>query len=178
MKTLCFILFLHIGSLGVYSCTSRISETDLQSSVQPSKTIRDASVIEYRFTDRSVPPPFHRSYTITVLQDSITVSIYNYSDILYQETRFCSNTELRQAQAAYEAAAIKPDIEKEPSGCTGGVTHHIRVHDGIKDELDLYTYDCGGEKRGNMFGDIHAFSSAMKSLIPDFEQRMAATRNQ
>lgn len=176
MRTVCFILFSCALYLGIYSCKSSTKDQDVSQHVTSTYgDVDDASVIEYRFTDRSVPPPFHRSYTITVLQDSITVAIYDYTDILYQETRFCSNKEMKKAQTAFVRSALKPKAEDQQNGCTGGIIHNVRVHDGINEELQLYTYDCAGEKIGDMSGNIEQFAADIKALIPDFDRLMAST---
>ena len=42
--------------------------------------------IVYLFVDASVPPQFHRSYSITITEDTLSVVVDSYGDVLHQKS--------------------------------------------------------------------------------------------
>ena len=68
------------------------------------------------------------------------------------------------------------DIKKEDlgnnEGCTGGTTDDIIYLIGEKKEFSARVYHCGGEKYGDLDGDISAFISDIKPLIPNLSSQL------
>jgi len=48
--------------------------------------MHSGNTVIYRYNDKSVPPQYHRSYTITVTIEKIYVSINSYGNILLKKT--------------------------------------------------------------------------------------------
>lgn len=52
-----------------------------------SRSISDAAVVEYRFSDASVPPEHHRSSTLTITAGEVRIVVGSYGDVLHDVTR-------------------------------------------------------------------------------------------
>lgn len=84
--------------------------------------------VEYRFHDSSVPPPYHRSYTLLVLPDAARVVVDSYGDVLHDvRIDIDAGTWERCAAAAASLAEI-PGVEFD-DGFTGGTADRLVVRD-------------------------------------------------
>ena len=45
-----------------------------------------SATVEYHYQDSSVPPEYHRSYTLTVTQGEADLVVDSYGDVLHDET--------------------------------------------------------------------------------------------
>lgn len=120
--------------------------------------------VRYHFQDASVPPPHHRSVTVTVSLESVDYVIDSYGDIISEAHAPGSQETLDKAIAAYEAANFKPAPSKEP-GCTGGTSRSVRVEQGSLIAFAGTLDACGGSETG-LQGDMDGFAAAMKALAP------------
>ena len=50
-----------------------------------SEVMNETNKVEYRYGDSSLPPDYHRSYTITITEDKKTISIDSYGKVLLTE---------------------------------------------------------------------------------------------
>lgn len=87
--------------------------------------------VEYRFFDSSVPPPFHRSFTLEVRPDSARLVVDSYGDVL-RDVRLLLDAAAwdRCATAASSLAElVGGDFD---DGYTGGTADRlvVRDHDG------------------------------------------------
>ena len=84
------VLFLSLWGL---SCKTQASD---------SASSMNISRVEYRYGDSSVPPPYHRSYSIVVTSDSVSTVVDSYGDVVAQKQRTLQEGELEKVIAALE----------------------------------------------------------------------------
>jgi hypothetical protein len=111
----------------------------------------DTAVVEYRFTDSSVPPEYHRSYTLTVTDGEARIVVDSYGDVLHDETEdvdAATWTELLDHVERVDGLGDEPDDD-----CDGGTSHELRVTDGEHSESDpavgAHVGVCGGSGRSD-----------------------------
>ena len=106
---------------------------------------KNVSRIEYRFGESSIPPQYHRSYTISICASSKTISIDCYGKELlkreYQSTIF----EFQRLKEILSVLGISKHEETDSHGCTGGKTEYLRLYKGEFCSFDGYVYHCVGD---------------------------------
>ncbi len=88
--------------------------------------------VEYRFFDSSVPPPYHRSYTLIVRPGEARVIVDSYGDVLHDERIPIDDADWdRCALAASALAGLAGGVFDD--GFTGGTADRlvVRDHDGV-----------------------------------------------
>lgn len=88
-------------------------------------------LVEYRFFDSSVPPPYHRSYTLLVRPAEARVIVDSYGDILHDERIAIDTADWERCSLAAAALAGLADGVFD-DGFTGGTADRliVRDHDG------------------------------------------------
>jgi len=133
--------------------------------------IMDIPKLIYRFIDSSVPPAYHRSYTITVKPQSVEFTVDCYGDILAEyKLNLCEKvfqdflTQLRRI----EISGIEPDDDK---GCAGGKTDSFDL---ILDDVALkgYVYHCAGKRYGNLSGNTDDAARLFRELVPGLTSKL------
>jgi len=129
------------------------------------------SQIIYSFGDSSVPPQYHRSYTITATPENIRIVVDSYGNILadttYQMTKESFGSLVDNFNESKIISIKKVD---DQDGCTGGTSKYIKIYEGDKIIFDGYAYFCGGKIFGDMKGDFDSFATEIKCLIPDLSK--------
>lgn len=127
--------------------------------------------ILYEYEDSSVPPQYHRSYSLLVKKNSIEVKVDSYGSMITDTAITISETEFSNITATYEKLALKNTEKREPQGCVGGTGATVRVWDKA-DSLIMegHVYFCGGKEYGTLSGDVKSLGDTIKSCIPDFEK--------
>ncbi|BDS15536.1 hypothetical protein [Aureispira anguillae] len=145
---------------------------------QMEKKLKKLEQFTYQFGDASVPPPFHRSYTIVANKDSILLTVDSYGDTLVQKKYQMPEDGLtRIGQALIKNKIHKRRQKKEANGCTGGTTQSIayRCHEDAK-PFSASRYNCGGEHYGTLMGDIDSFLVDIYPLTPDLKEVLRSTQ--
>jgi len=125
--------------------------------------------IVYHFKDSSVPPQYHRSYTITVTRDQIHIIVDSYGDIISDSTFDMPENEMNNLIKFIGIYQIrKQDYKDENKSCTGGTSKSITVFSGKNILLEGVVYKCGGSVHGSLSGGIDAFTKMIEDLVPDF----------
>ena len=127
--------------------------------------------IEYRFEDSSVPPEYHRSYTITVTHQEATIVVDSYGDILAEERYAITEEqflEIGKSLVDNRIRYVHLRLDGE-DGCTGGTSETVAYSDGEGESFRAYAYHCGGHSGGLLGGNIENFSNDIRQLIPDFD---------
>ena len=98
--------------------------------------------LEYRFNDASVPPEFHRSYTLMAEAASAHLVVDSYGDVLHDVTE---PVDEELWQSVLDAAATMSNVTGDTSdGCAGGTSEELRVFDGDDEALiDVSVDHCG-----------------------------------
>lgn len=133
----------------------------------------DVSNIEklvYRFIDASVPPQYHRSYTITVTAGSAAVVVDSYGDILAEKSYPMAAGEFRKIKQSFAKHDIRNCPPVENSGCTGGTSEKIACFNQDEKIFSGSVYHCGGKDMGDICGNIRGFARDIMDLIPDLKK--------
>ncbi|MBN2727595.1 MAG: hypothetical protein JXR53_00055 [Bacteroidales bacterium] len=131
------------------------------------------SRIEYHFSDSSVPPPYHRSYDITVVHDTIYLTVDSYGEILTDTSFALAKEDFEEICDSLPSFNIKTCDKKDPDGCVGGTGEQLKIIDAENNTiLSGSVYYCGGESYGTLTGDLKGFGYLLKSKIPDFKSQL------
>ncbi len=116
--------------------------------------------IEYRFTDSSTPPRYHRSYNIVVSTEKIDFSVDVYGTVLV-DTTFSFNKE--KFNILKEKISLLEELgEKISKGATGTKGRDISLHEGSEKIYQLYWDSLNKVSDGT-----NEFVKSIKDLIPD-----------
>ena len=132
----------------------------------------NAKIIEitYRFGDASVPPKYHRSYTITVTADKVGIVVDSYGAILADKGYEITNKQFNDIRNSLERNKVRNCTLGDDEGCSGGTIERISFSDGENKIFSGSVYHCGGKDTGNLCGDITSFADDVKNLVPNLDQ--------
>lgn len=105
------------------------------------------AVITYSFTDSSVPPPYHRSWRLTVTAGQSAITVLTYGSVLAQRSAATETGVWDQLAGGFPYVLESAELAARsatPEGCTGGTTEAIRVEAGPTVLVDQSVYNCGG----------------------------------
>jgi len=163
------ILFLIVS---FSACKSILSKKKME------EKLKHLERFNYEFTDSSVPPPFHRSYTIAVDKDSVQLIVDSYGETLAQKEYPMPENGLEMIKTALLKHKInKAFKERKSKGCTGGTTEEISF--GMPEEPNFFSarvYHCGGTDYGTLTGDVDSFLLDIRPLTPDLKEVIQSTR--
>lgn len=125
--------------------------------------------IVYAFHDSSVPPEYHRSYTITAEPDHIDLVVDSYGDVLHDGKYALRDGDFDAIIDAFFAAEITTCRSSE-LGCDGGTGNSIEIYEEEQLTFSGTVYYCGGENDGGLCGDIRGFGKKIESFVPDLSQ--------
>ena len=126
--------------------------------------------ISYRFEDSSVPPEFHRSYTITVSPEKATIIVDSYGDILAEKTYKIRKKQFLNIITSLDTNNIRNQPLENNSGCVGGTSEFLSYWDEKSEIFSASVFHCGGIDSGDLGGNIKAFADDMKKLIPTLDE--------
>jgi hypothetical protein len=125
--------------------------------------------IVYHFKDASVPPQYHRSYTITVTRDQAHIVVDSYGDIVADATTDIPEQIMDDLVKFIEIYQIeKKNRKRDTMKCTGGTSKSLTVYSDDNILLDGTVYQCGGRMESSISGDIDSFTKKLEGLVPDF----------
>jgi hypothetical protein len=137
--------------------------------VRDNNVNKSITKIIYSFKDASVPPQYHRSYTITVTSDQAHILVDSYGDILADATIDIPEQKIDDLARYIEIYQVKEkDRKSDTTICTGGTSKSLTIYSDENIVLNGTVYQCGGRLEGNLLGDIDSFAEKIESLIPDF----------
>ena len=99
------------------------------------------------FQDASVPPPYHRSYTITVTPSSIVKVVDSYGTIVSESKARFQAADFNQLVDGLLKLKIKSGAPAG-DGCTGGTGRSVKLLAGSKLVLESSSSNCGGKSQG------------------------------
>jgi hypothetical protein len=165
------LLFILVLIISFSACKSVKSNNEM-------KKLKDIEEFSYKFGDSSVPPPYHRSYSIVMDADSIKLTVDSYGDILAKETYAMPKGGLQKIGEAIVKYRI--DVQKDKKqdgGCTGGTTRHISYScKGEKEKFSASALYCGGDLFGTLSGDLDSFFMELKTFVPDLNDVIRSTK--
>jgi len=149
-----------IANLGVYS----------QSGVQ--KFI-------YQFLDSSVPPQYHRSYSITVNSNNVQFVVDSYGEILLNETYTINQTQFNDFVKQISSCKLRIKKLKGDGDCNGGTAEtFVFFFSNSNHNVDGSVYHCGGNDSGNLTGDLVTAKELFRSMVPDINTKIEGTRKE
>jgi len=123
----------------------------------------------YRYTDSSVPPEYHRSYTLAVTPSNVHVVVDSYGDVLAEKDISLRSGQFDLLIRSLKESGIKNTPPGEENGCVGGTSETLTVHSQAGKIVSGTVYLCGGEKSGNISGDVDRVADDIRSLVPDLK---------
>ncbi len=122
------------------------------------------TAIEYQFTDASVPPQYHRSWTLRVDPMTARITVDSYGDALAER-------ETALPDGLWQRLTANLPAEQSPAGpadgCTGGTSMAVRVSSDDRVLLDRSGDNCGGV---NTMDDVATWIAPARDLFPPMEQ--------
>eukprot|EP00667_Euglena_gracilis_P024235 EG_transcript_27760 len=129
----------------------------------------------YRYIDSSVPPQYHRSYTITAAPGAAHVAVDSYGKVLAQEDVALAPKEFDRLVKS--VAHCRNCAPHDSRGCTGGTAEVVTTMAGDHTVFSGRTYHCAGQQSGDLCGDVGHFASLMKALFPDLKSLIRPSRS-
>jgi hypothetical protein len=100
------------------------------------------ATLVYQFHDASVPPEYHRSYTLTADAESAHLVVDSYGDVLHDVTE--PNDGERWERVLEESQTLANVTDVADQGCAGGTSEELRVLDGEDQAvIDVLVDHCG-----------------------------------
>ena len=124
--------------------------------------------IIYSFQDASVPPEYHRSYSIILSEKNYRFVVDSYGETIKDTTIVLpnQNKKIKQTLKAFKKGQIKNvKRSKTDNGCSGGNGEAIKI---IKEGVVYFkgsNYYCGGQTDGDLSGDTKSFLKELKKEI-------------
>ena len=139
MRSSVFFLTLLL-TVGLLSC---------QTSRNGKEKPKDLSAMEidkifFRFRDSSVPPPYHRSYTIDITANSSTYQVTDYSDVLAESTVEVNYEDWERLVQL--AGGLQKPGEYEAEGASGTTGKTIQLFRGEEEVYRLYWDSLSDDK--------------------------------
>lgn len=119
--------------------------------------------IDYRFDDSSLPPKYHRSYTISVTSNKASIVIDVYDDIIV-DTSFVINT-TQFKTLINEAKQLERPKSKIATNTDGASYKNIYLY--YKNET---IYNLSWDKAKKMQTQTNEFVEHIQELIPNLKQ--------
>jgi hypothetical protein len=152
----------------ILSITFLISSCALNTTPKSMKE-QKINFLIFHFQDASVPPDYHRSYTLTFEQNKTHLVVDSYGDVITDTMLNLSEEDIRKIFSLIEKYNIKNKPKNtEDKGCTGGTGISIKY--GLDKDVfcDGYVYFCGGTAHGDLNGDLQALENEIIGMIPNF----------
>jgi hypothetical protein len=128
------------------------------------------SEITYHYGDASVPPDYHRSYSITVTLHNARVTVDSYGDILANKAYKITPEQFNNIRKSLEKNKIRNCRLSGEDGCTGGTSESISYSDEEKELFSGCVYHCRKIDTGNLCGDIERFANDVKRIVPNLDK--------
>ena len=111
------------------------------------------ATLVYRFHDASVPPEYHRSYTLTADAESAHLVVDSYGDVLHDVTE--PNDADRWQRVLDASQALSNDTDVTTEACAGGTSEELQVLDGQDQAvIDVFVDHCGSSDGPDLDGVV------------------------
>lgn len=126
----------------------------------------EVTKVELQFTDRSVPPRWHRSYVIDVDASHVTVHVDVYGDIIASDELTTDPSDW--LALTRHASSLPRSFTVPEDGATGFSTHTLTIWDDSSPRT-LEWRSTTDEQLPGVQSSI-AFANAVKALVPNLEE--------
>jgi len=127
----------------------------------------DAEVV-FRFRDSSVPPPYHRSYLLTVTKATTAIVVKDYTDVL-AERSVATPAEVWEAILLGYAPIAGLAPEDPARGCTGGTGVGVQVTSGGQQITSFDAEVCGGVN-ATIADQVREWLAPARALFPTMNE--------
>ena len=128
--------------------------------------ISNTTQVEYRYGDSSLPPDYHRSYTIVITAEKMNISIDSYGKVLLTKEYPNNAANFQTLLGSLAQKGIKKHQDKKESeACTGGTSETLRLYKNGAAYFDGYVYHCDGEN--GTLSMPYGTAELIKSQIPE-----------
>lgn len=125
--------------------------------------------IKYSYGDASIPPEYHRSFSVTVASNDVRIVVDSYGKIISDEVYNITNEQFVNIISSFKRNQIRNCSLRERESCPGGTSERISCRDEKSELFSGQIYHCGSRNGGNMCGNIASFANDVKSLIPNLK---------
>ena len=132
--------------LAIASCGGGNVDNDKESPAKSSLNWDEVTRIEYRYGDSSLPPEYHRSYTIAITDSEKSIVIDSYGKVVLTKKYPNTPAEFQAFRAELSQKGIKKHKKKNDDPCDGGTSETLRVYNKDVNVFDAYVYHCSGEQ--------------------------------
>ncbi len=133
----------------------------------------DTEMIEFQYTGASIPPPYHRSYEVSVTRQLLRLRIYCYDDLLYEGNLPFDSARFNMLIDTISSLNIHiTPLQK--SYATGGETLSLNLH--RKGDTYLSVYSYGNEYsyfEGTTDANLYLLKQDIEKCIPGFSSLIA-----
>lgn len=131
----------------------------------------------YRYTDSSVPPQYHRSYTITVKPTEVQLVVDSYGNVLLDEKYSITAKQFKSFVSGLNSCHLSEQAAPETGdGCTGGTGESFTLNKGKGKVVKGSLEHCGGKTSGSISGDTEKAAGLFRGIVPDFGTKLESTR--
>lgn len=107
----------------------------------------DDAIIVYEFHDSSVPPPYHRSITLTASREEARIVVDSYGDVLADVTAPTPAEAWSQLASSIGLVSDAVVVAPPSGGCTGGTSVDLTVTSGSNRIVELSPEFCAGSNQ-------------------------------
>jgi hypothetical protein len=157
----------HDGTTGAPEGPAKRASPDTSDMSTPA--LRGATRVVVRFQDASVPPEYHRSYTITATPAEIHKVVDSYGEVVGESRRALDDGEFDAILESVERRGLRPADRAtgDDLGCTGGTSYSIAITAGDETLLEGTVYRCAGNYEGALAGDVKGLTGYVDAFTPD-----------
>jgi hypothetical protein len=130
--------------------------------------------VVWHYGDASVPPPHHRSYSITVTRSEVYCVVDSYVDHIAKSRRKLDSAPIPALMAVFRSAGINEGPAwqgDQPTGCT---SRSIQLFIADRAVFSAGALVSGDQLIGRLQGDVSAFAAAMEHLVPELATLLLA----
>jgi hypothetical protein len=135
-------------------------------------SLSDDAQITYHFGDASVPPEFHRSYTLTIDPTQVHAVVDSYGDVLGDVTEPLPADVWDRLVADIGTVAQLDTGGDADEGCAGGTSRSIEITDDGETVVEKDVYVCGGANEAPA-ATLDAYVQPVLDAIPDWDALVA-----
>lgn len=126
------------------------------------------ATVVYQFHDSSVPPQYHRSYTLNFDRNQVRIVVDSYGDVLADRT--APMTEAAWTTVSNNFASIRNITVRQPQqGCVGGTGFGLKVDDGGATTFSLNASVCGGAN-SDASRRVRDWVQPVRTLLPSLDE--------
>lgn len=122
--------------------------------------------VHVHFTDSSVEPDYHRSWDLTLDQDTVHLVVDSYGDVIADENAEMPAEEWHDfVQGLPDAVDDLGDPESGEEGCAGGTSMSLDIDDAGGAETSLEVDNCANDHNQAISDDIESLVEPFTDLV-------------